>query len=117
FPFAGSRAGAAECPGAAGRAYRQGAAGEARDARTAPAAADDRRHAAPAAGRPEGRPGRQSLAAVPLKLPACFPLETDMTLKLYFAPGACSFVPHALLETTGTAFDAQMVKLHKGEQN
>src|SRR6478672_11237420 len=40
-----------------------------------------------------------------------------MALKLYFAPGACSFVPHALLETIGEPFEAQMVKLHKGEQN
>jgi glutathione S-transferase len=39
-----------------------------------------------------------------------------MTLKLYFAPGACSFVPHALLETTGVPFEPVMVKLHKGEQ-
>jgi glutathione S-transferase len=38
-----------------------------------------------------------------------------MTLKLYFAPGACSFVPHALLETTGEAFEPVLVKLHKGE--
>ncbi len=38
-----------------------------------------------------------------------------MTLKLYFAPGACSFVPHALLETTGEAFKPILVKLHKGE--
>ncbi|MEJ5989450.1 glutathione S-transferase family protein [Ramlibacter sp. PS3R-8] len=40
-----------------------------------------------------------------------------MSMKLYFAPGACSFVPHALLETTGAAFEPVMVKLHKGEQN
>lgn len=40
-----------------------------------------------------------------------------MSLKLYFAPGACSFVPHALLETTGQPFEPVMVKLHKGEQN
>jgi len=39
-----------------------------------------------------------------------------MTLKLYFAPGACSFVPHALLEATGEAFEPVLVKLHKGEQ-
>jgi glutathione S-transferase len=39
-----------------------------------------------------------------------------MTLKLYFAPGACSFVPHALLEASGAPFEAAMVKLHKGEQ-
>ena len=40
-----------------------------------------------------------------------------MTLKLYFAPGACSFVPHALLETAGAAFEPVMVKLHKQEQD
>lgn len=40
-----------------------------------------------------------------------------MPLKLYFAPGACSFVPHTLLEATGEAFEPVMVKLHKGEQN
>ena len=39
-----------------------------------------------------------------------------MSLKLYFAPGACSFVPHALLEATGTAYEPVLVKLHKGEQ-
>jgi glutathione S-transferase len=37
-------------------------------------------------------------------------------MKLYFAPGACSFVPHALLETIGAPFEPVMVKLHKGEQ-
>jgi glutathione S-transferase len=40
-----------------------------------------------------------------------------MSLKLYFAPGACSFVPHSLLETAGAEFEPLMVKLHKGEQN
>jgi glutathione S-transferase len=40
-----------------------------------------------------------------------------MSLKLYFAPGACSFVPHSLLETAGAAYEPVMVKLHKGEQN
>jgi glutathione S-transferase len=40
-----------------------------------------------------------------------------MSLKLYFAPGACSFVPHVLLEMSGAEFEPQMVKLHKGEQN
>lgn len=39
-----------------------------------------------------------------------------MTLKLYFAPGACSFVPHALLEMAGVPFEPTLVKLHKGEQ-
>jgi glutathione S-transferase len=38
-----------------------------------------------------------------------------MSLKLYFAPGACSFVPHVLLETTGEPFEPVLVKLHKGE--
>ena len=40
--------------------------------------------------------------------------------KLYFAPGACSFVPHVALETikaaTGAEFETHVVKLHKGEQ-
>jgi glutathione S-transferase len=38
-----------------------------------------------------------------------------MTLKLYFAPGACSFVPHTLLEAAGMPFEPALVKLHKGE--
>jgi glutathione S-transferase len=40
-----------------------------------------------------------------------------MSMKLYFSPGACSFVPHALLESAGADFEPVMVKLHKGEQN
>ena len=40
-------------------------------------------------------------------------------LELYFAPGACSFVPHAGLEAiraaTGEGFEPKLVKLHKGE--
>ena len=40
-----------------------------------------------------------------------------MSLKLYFAPGACSFVPHCLLQLSGTDYEPAMVKLHKGEQN
>jgi glutathione S-transferase len=39
-----------------------------------------------------------------------------MALKLHFSPGACSFVPHALLEMTGAAFEPQIVKLAAGEQ-
>jgi glutathione S-transferase len=43
-----------------------------------------------------------------------------MKLELYFAPGACSFVPHASLEAikaaTGQDFEPKLVKLHKGEQ-
>jgi glutathione S-transferase len=38
-----------------------------------------------------------------------------MSLKLYFAPGACSFVPHTLLEAAGEPFEPLLVKLHKGE--
>lgn len=40
-----------------------------------------------------------------------------MSLKLFFAPGACSFVPHAMLELSGAEFEPVMVKLHKGEQH
>jgi len=40
-------------------------------------------------------------------------------IELYFAPGACSFVPHVGLEAiksaTGEDFKANLVKLHKGE--
>lgn len=39
-----------------------------------------------------------------------------MSLKLFFAPGACSFVPHAALELAGSSFEPALVKLHKGEQ-
>jgi glutathione S-transferase len=39
-----------------------------------------------------------------------------MSLVLYFAPGACSFVPHCLLEASGAPYEPHMVKLHKGEQ-
>ena len=42
-----------------------------------------------------------------------------MNLELYFAPGACSFVPHVSLEVikaaSGQAFEPRLVKLHKGE--
>ena len=38
-----------------------------------------------------------------------------MTLKLYFAPGACSFVPHVLLEASGEPYEPSMVKIHKKE--
>ena len=40
-----------------------------------------------------------------------------MSFKLYYAPGACSFVPHSLLELSGAAFEPISVKLHKGEQH
>lgn len=40
-----------------------------------------------------------------------------MSLQLYFAPGACSFVPHVMLELSGAAYEPLLVKLHKGEQN
>jgi glutathione S-transferase len=37
-------------------------------------------------------------------------------LQLYFAPGACSFVPHVALEAAKAEFEPKLVKLHKGEQ-
>ena len=39
-----------------------------------------------------------------------------MSLKLYYAPGACSFVPHSSLELAGATFEPALVKLHKAEQ-
>jgi glutathione S-transferase len=39
-----------------------------------------------------------------------------MSLTLYYAPGACSFVPHVLLQASGAAFEPSLLKLHKGEQ-
>ena len=39
-----------------------------------------------------------------------------MSLKLYYASGACSFVPHTALELAGASFEPMLVKLHKGEQ-
>ena len=36
-------------------------------------------------------------------------------LTLYWAPGACSFVPHVGLEAARAEFEPKMVKLHKGE--
>jgi len=42
-----------------------------------------------------------------------------LNLEVYFAPGACSFVPHVALEAiraaTGTEYEPRLVKLHKGE--
>lgn len=38
-----------------------------------------------------------------------------MPITLYYAPGACSFVPHTLLEVSGEPFEPRLVKLHKGE--
>jgi glutathione S-transferase len=40
-----------------------------------------------------------------------------VSIKLYYAPGACSFVPHVLLETAGAEYEPVNVRLHKGEQN
>ena len=38
-----------------------------------------------------------------------------MTLQLYFAPGACSFVPHVGLEAAQAVFEPKLIKLHRGE--
>lgn len=38
-----------------------------------------------------------------------------MTMRLYFGPGACSFVPHTMLEAAGAPFEPVLVKLHKQE--
>jgi glutathione S-transferase len=38
-----------------------------------------------------------------------------LKLELYWAPGACSFVPHVGLEAAKAPFEPKMVKLHKGE--
>jgi glutathione S-transferase len=42
-----------------------------------------------------------------------------MNVELYFAPGACSFVPHVALESvkaaTGKEFTPKLIKLHKEE--
>jgi glutathione S-transferase len=40
-----------------------------------------------------------------------------MATTLYFSPGTCAFVPHALLEIADAQFDTVLVKLHKGEHN
>ncbi len=40
-----------------------------------------------------------------------------MTIKLYYASGACSFVPHSMLEIAGATFEPVAVKLHRNEQN
>jgi glutathione S-transferase len=39
-----------------------------------------------------------------------------MSLALYYSPGACSFVPHCLLQASGAEFEPRLIKLHKGEQ-
>lgn len=36
-------------------------------------------------------------------------------LTLYWAPGACSFVPHVGLEAAKAEFEPKMIRLHKGE--
>ena len=39
-----------------------------------------------------------------------------MSLKLYYSPGACSFVAHAALELAGATYEPVLLKLHRGEQ-
>ncbi len=38
-------------------------------------------------------------------------------MKLYYASGACSFVPHTLLEAAGADFEPVAIKLHRNEQH
>ena len=38
-------------------------------------------------------------------------------LQLYWAPGACSFVPHVGLEAAKAEFEPKLVRLHKGEHH
>ncbi|HVZ47031.1 MAG TPA: glutathione S-transferase family protein [Ramlibacter sp.] len=38
-----------------------------------------------------------------------------MSMKLYYAPGACSFVPHTMLEAAEAPFEPVWVKIHKKE--
>lgn len=40
-----------------------------------------------------------------------------MTLRLYYAPGACSFVPHSMLEMAGATFEPIAIRLHRNEQH
>src|SRR5262249_24336508 len=106
-------AAAARHAGRARRAHRPRDAGPRGAARAAPAAACRRRRPARPARRTEDRPRGQDPAALPLNTTR----RPTMSLKLYFAPGACSFVPHSLLAMAGADFEPVMVKLHKGEQN
>lgn len=39
-----------------------------------------------------------------------------MTLRLYYASGACSFVPHSMLEMAGATFEPMAIRLHRDEQ-
>ena len=39
-----------------------------------------------------------------------------MTIKLYYAPGACSFASHIALEEAGIAYETQRIKTAEGEQ-
>lgn len=38
-----------------------------------------------------------------------------MNITLYFAPGACSFVPHAALEVAGAAYEPRMLNMREGD--
>ena len=39
-----------------------------------------------------------------------------MTIKLYYAPGACSFASHIALEESGVAYETQRIRTAEGEQ-
>ena len=38
-------------------------------------------------------------------------------LKLYYAPGACSFASHIALEESGLPYETQKLNLQEGDQN
>jgi len=62
------------------------------------------------------RPVRWTAALCSRSAPRNTQETRPVTLKLYYAPGACSFVPHTMLELAGATFEPVAVKLHKGEQ-
>ena len=39
-----------------------------------------------------------------------------MSIKLYYAPGACSFASHCAIEETGVPYETQRMNLAEGDQ-
>src|SRR5205814_8110971 len=42
--------------------------------------------------------------------------ETCMSMKLYFAPGACSLASHIALEESGLPYETERLNLQQGDQ-